>query len=254
METASQQTVLVVGGTGRTGRRVVEQLLDRGVAVRAIVRTPARLPGSVAGRPGLSVIEASLSSIGDSDLVRYVSGCDAVVSCLGHTISLRGVFGPPHDLVTRAVVRLCRAIETARPEKPVRFVLMSSVSVNQPEGLDTRRGAPEKALLCVLRALVPPARDNQRAADVLHDRIGTGNPCVRWVVVRPDTLVEGDVSEYSVHGALVSSLFRPDHTRMANVAHFLCELATDPAAFDAWRGRLPVIIDAPAPAPREPKV
>ncbi|HYQ80211.1 MAG TPA: hypothetical protein VEP68_01855, partial [Anaeromyxobacteraceae bacterium] len=30
-----QQTVLLVGGTGRTGRRALQQLLDRGVGGRA---------------------------------------------------------------------------------------------------------------------------------------------------------------------------------------------------------------------------
>jgi hypothetical protein len=245
-----QQTVLVVGGTGRTGRRVVEQLLGRGVAVRAIVRSADRLPGTVAGRPGLTVIEAPLVSLDDGDLVRHVSGCDAVVSCLGHVITLKGVFGPPHDLVTRAVARLCRAIERTQPEKPIRFILMSSVSVNHPEGLDTRRGALEKALLRVLRALVPPARDNQRAAEALHGRIGTGRPFVRWVVVRPDTLVEGDVSDYAVHETLVSSLFKPASTRMANVAHFMCELVQDPVTWERWAGKLPVVVDTSAPALR----
>lgn len=237
--------VLLVGGTGRTGRCVLRQFLQRGVAVRAIVRSAQRLPEDLAAHPALTVVEADLLSLGDEDLLRHVAGCDAVVSCLGHTISLEGVFGPPHDLVTRAVERLCRAIEASRPDEPVRFILMSSVSVNHPAGLDTRRGALEKALLRVLRALVPPARDNQRAADTLHGRIGTGSPFVRWVAVRPDTLVEGDVSGYSVHGTLVSSLFKPDHTSMANVAHFMCELATREDTWEEWAGKLPVIVDAP---------
>ena len=97
-----QQTVLLVGGTGRTGRRVLEQLLGRGVAVRAIVRSADRLPAGVADDPGLTVVEADLLSLGDADLLRHVSGCDAVVSCLGHVISLKGIFGPPRDLVSES--------------------------------------------------------------------------------------------------------------------------------------------------------
>jgi hypothetical protein len=31
---------------------------------------------------------------------------------------------------------------------------------------------------------------------------------------------------------------------MANVAHFMCELTTDPEVWAAWRGRLPVIVNA----------
>ena len=42
------RTVLLVGGTGRTGGRVLQQLLGRGVSVRAIVRSAERLPAGVA--------------------------------------------------------------------------------------------------------------------------------------------------------------------------------------------------------------
>ena len=73
---------------------------------------------------------------------------------------------------------------------------------------------------------MPPAKDNQQAADFLYDHIGTNNPFVQWAVVRPDTLLEGDVSEYTLHEGLVNSLFAPDSTNMANVAHFMCELVT----------------------------
>jgi hypothetical protein len=34
---------------------------------------------------------------------------------------------------------------------------------------------------------------------------------------------------------------------MANVAHLMCELVTDPAAWQEWKGRLPVVVDAPGP-------
>jgi hypothetical protein len=240
-----QPTVLVVGGTGRTGRRVLEQLLDRGAAVRAIVRpgSAARLPPHVAAHPGLTVIEADLLALDDAGLVDAVRGCDAVVSCLGHVTDLRGIYGAPRDLVTRAVIRLCGAIEACRPARPVKFILLSSVSVNHPEGLDTRRGLLEKVVLTAIRFGVPPARDNQRAADFLGSR-GTDDRYVGWVAVRPDTLREGDACDYSLSETLVSSLFRPDSTNMATVAGFMCDLATDTAGWSAWRGKLPVIVNA----------
>jgi hypothetical protein len=102
--------------------------------------------------------------------------------------------------------------------------------------------------MTAMRAAVPPARDNQRAADLLVHEVGHTDPNLQWVVVRPDTLIEGDVSEYAVHDELVASLFRPDHTRMANVAHFMGELTTDDPTWQRWRSRMPVVVDA-APAP-----
>jgi hypothetical protein len=123
---------------------------------------------------------------------------------------------------------------------------MSSVSVHRTGGLDTRRGAFEKAFMWMLRGLLPPAKDNQRAADFLRETIGAGNLFVQWTAVRPDSLLPGDVSEYTLHEGLVSSLFDPDSTNMANVAHFMCELVTNPKTWADWKAKLPVVINAAA--------
>ena len=240
----TQQTVLLVGGTGRTGRRALQQLLDRGARVRAIVRSGGKLPPDVAGNTNLTVIEASLLSLRDEELQQHLRGCDAVISCLGHVLSLKGIFGPPRDLVTRATMRLCRGVEALQPPAPVKFILMSSVSVNRPGGLDTRRGSFERAFLWMLCGVLPPAQDNQRAADFLVEQIGPSNAFVQWAVVRPDSLLPGEVSEYALHEGLVNSLFAPSSTNMANVAHLMCELVTESRTWADWKFKLPVIINA----------
>ena len=236
--------VLLLGGTGRTGGRVLQQLLARGVSVRAVVRSAERLPAGVADDPRLTVVVADLPSMSDEDVREQVDGCYVVISCLGHTISLQGVFGRPRDLVCRSVERVYRATRELRPAQPVKLILMSSVSVNRDGGLDTRRGRFERAVVWTLRGLIPPARDNQRAADFLQDVIEAADPHVQWVAVRPDALKEGNVTEYALHEGLVDSLFRPGETNMANIAHFMCELATDPEVWAAWQGKLPVIVNA----------
>lgn len=243
-----QQTVLLVGGTGRTGRRALDQLLERDIGVRAIVRSGGTLAPAAARSPHLSVIEASLLSLPEEELQRCLRGCDAVISCLGHVLSPKGIFGPPRDLVTKATSRLCRGIEELQPSAPVKFILMSSVSVNRAGGLDTRRGSLERAFLLMLCGVLPPARDNQRAADFLQEEIGASNPFVEWTAVRPDTLLPGDVSEYTLHEGLVNSLFAPGSTSMANVAHFMCELVTNPKTWADWKAKLPVILNAAAPS------
>lgn len=245
----TQQTVLLVGGTGRTGGRVLRQLLDRGVRVRVIVRSRAKVPADLAGNANLTVIEASLLSLGDEALQEHVRGCDAVISCLGHILSLKGIFGQPRDLVTSATTRLCRAIEALKPSVPVKFILMSSVSVNRPNHLDTHRTSFERTFLKLLCAVLPPANDNQRAADFLLETIDANNTFVQWVVVRPDTLLEGEVSEYTLHEGLVNGLFSPGSTNMANIAHVMCELVTNQTTWTHWKLKLPVIINATASSP-----
>jgi NAD(P)-dependent dehydrogenase (short-subunit alcohol dehydrogenase family) len=236
-------TVLLLGGTGRTGGRVLEQLLSRGVNVRAIVRSAGRLPAGAAANSALTVIEAEPLSLSREEMLEQVRGCDAVISCLGHTNDLKGVFGAPHELVTPMVERACDAAVALQPAEPIRIILMSTVSVHRPGPLDGRRGGVERGMVGLLRAFVPPAKDNQDAADFLLEYVGADGPFVQWVIVRPDTLVEGDVSEYAVHAGLVSSLAKPDHTSRANVAHFMCELVTDPRAWDSWQGGFPVIVN-----------
>jgi uncharacterized protein YbjT (DUF2867 family) len=243
--TRAEQTVLVLGGTGRTGRLVLQQLLERDVHVRAVVRSADRLPADVTDDPRLTVVVADLLSLTDEQVVEHVDGCDTVISCLGHTVSVQGVLGPPHDLVTRSVKRVHAAARALRPAQPMKLILMSSVSVHRPEGLDGRRGRFERAYVWMLRGLVPPARDNQRAADFLQEVVEATDPCAQWVIVRPDTLKDGEVTDYALHEGLVDSLFRPGQTTMANVAHFMCELATKPEVWAAWRGKLPVIVNAP---------
>lgn len=243
---SAKRQVLVLGGTGRTGGRVVRQLLERGVLVKAVVRSAARLPEDVTGNPLLAVAEADLLSLTGQELCRHLEGCDAVISCLGHTSSMRSIFGPPYDLVFRAALSVARAIGHMRPTSPVRFVLMGSVSVNRPGRADAVRKYGERSLLWLLRGLVPPARDNQRAADFFAGSVGAGDGSVEWVVVRPDALRDGEVSQYSLSEELVTSLFRPNKTNMANVAHFMCELATDDDTWRQWSGRMPVITNVEA--------
>jgi hypothetical protein len=242
------ERVLILGATGRTGGRVLTQLLERGVPVRAIVRSADRLPAGSAGNPLLEAVEADTLAMPLSDLVGHLDGCDTVISCLGHTISARGLFGAPRLLVEGTVRRVHEALEVRPPAVPVRLILMSSVSVNRPQRADSQRGAGVRTFLAGLRLVLPPARDNQGAADFLAGEVGPSNPLMQWVVVRPDTLVEGDVSEYALHEGTVASLFKPDQTRMSQVAHFMCELACDEATWQRWVGTMPVIVDTQPPS------
>lgn len=242
-----EHRVLLLGGTGRTGGEVLTQLLERGIPVTALVRSPDRLPATVRDHPRLQVVTAELATMPAATLAAHLRGCDTVVSCLGHNVNLKGVFGAPRDLVEQTVRKVHEAARIApTPAGAVRLVLMSSVSVNRPDRADSRRGAGERGALRVLRALVPPARDNQRAADFLVG-LGAENPTLGWVVVRPDTLRAGDLREYEVTTELVASLLRPASTRMAQVGHFMCALVTDDQVWRRWAGGMPVITDVGEP-------
>ncbi len=237
-------TVLVVGASGATGRLLVDQLLELDVSVRIIVRPRSVLTDHFVGRENVTIIRADLLDLGDDELSRHVAGCDAVASCLGHNLTLRGIFGPPRRLVTEATERLCRAVRAGRPEKAVRFILMNTAG-NQNSDRHERVTAGERMVLWLIRLLVPPHRDNEEAAKYLRVRIGSADREIEWAVVRPDTLTDkGAVTDYSEHPSPTrSAIFNPGTTSRINVANFMARLITDDALWQTWRGEMPVLYD-----------
>jgi nucleoside-diphosphate-sugar epimerase len=238
-------TILVVGGTGATGRLLLAELLRRGHHVRAIVRSPDRLPAPLRDDGRLEVVRADLPALSAAGAGRLVEGCAAVASCLGHTISLKGIFGPPRRLVRDATRTLCRAIRAGKPGKPVRYVLMNTTA-NRNRDLTEPRSLLEEGIFGLLRLALPPQADNEAAADYLRVDIGRDDGAIQWVVVRPDTLTDEDrVTGYQVHPSPTRSpVFNPGRTSRINVGHFMAELLTDDPTWDRWQGRMPVIYNA----------
>lgn len=233
---------LIVGASGATGRLLTEELLNRGQVVKVIVRSPDKLPAAIINHDNVSVIQASILDLSDAELVQHVKGCDAVASCLGHNINLKGLYGHPRKLVTDASRRLCDAIKANRPEKPVKFVLMNTTG-NSNRDLDEPISFAQKSVVGLLRLLLPPHVDNEQAADYLRVKIGQEDEIIEWTAVRPDGLIdENEVTTYEVHPSPIrSAIFNPGQTSRINVGHFMADLITEDDIWQQWKGRMPVI-------------
>lgn len=236
-------TILVVGATGETGQLVVKQLLDCGEIVRVIVRFPDKLSETILSHPNLSVITVSnVLHINKHVMREYVKDCDAVVSCLGHNLTLRGIFGPPFKLVTDVTKLICHAINENKPQRTMKFILMNTAG-NSNENHRETVPFPEKCVLRIIRLLVPPHRDNEKAADYLRIEIGQDNQEIEWTAVRPDSLLNLDeVTKYSIFPSPIrSAIFNPGKTSRINVAHFMSELIINEELWQKWKGQMPVI-------------
>ncbi len=235
-------TVLVVGASGATGRLLVRQLLDKGQSVRAIVRSPETFIKAVGQHERLSVEHATLLELTAEQLRQCVNGCDAIVSCLGHTLSFKGLYGKPRKLVTDATRRLCEAIKAIEPKQPVKFVLMNSTGCRNPE-LAESISYTEKCVVGLIRLLVPPHRDNELAASYLRNQIGQGDTSIEWVTVRPDSLIDEDfITPYKLYASPIrSAIFDSGKTSRINVADFMAELISDDTFWNVWSGNTPVI-------------
>ena len=238
-------TTLVLGATGATGKHVVRQLLEKGHTVRAIARSKTKMLELLTDvtQERLTIIEGSALDMSNEELEDCVQGCDAVVSCLGHNLTFSGVYGNPRKLVTDTAKRLCETIQKRQSSTPVKFILMGTVGAANPDGSDNIRSLSERITLTALRWLLPPHNDNEQAAVYLSNNIGRENPCIEWVVVRPDNLLDGEVSEYEIFDKPQASLFSGAETTRANVAAFICKLILneDEGTWEEWKYRMPVV-------------
>jgi hypothetical protein len=234
--------VFVVGATGATGRWVVKKLLGKGSEVRVVVRSRERFDELIAAHPALEVVEASIGEMSAETLAPMVKDCSAIVSCLGHNLNFKGIWGKPRNLITRATEMLCAAVTLNKPAEPVSFLLMNTVGVANMDLVEPR-GFVTKVAFGILRNLIPPQLDNETAAEFLRSQVGKQHAHISWVVVRPDTLVdEAESTEFVVHPSPTRDpLFNPGKTSRANVAEFMVQLLLDPILFEKWKGQMPAI-------------
>ena len=235
--------ILVVGATGMTGRRLVEQLLGKNYKVRIIVRSSHKLPAVIVENPNTTTTEASVLGLTDEELTEQVKDCDAVVSCLGHVMNFKGIFGEPKKLCTDATRNLCNSLEKHSLPIPTKFILMNTVGVQNPD-LEEKRSRFDRGLLTLLRHILPPHRDNETAAEYLHNTVGKENKSIEWCCVRPDSLINAEVSPYDIKESPTTGILSGQPTARSNVAHFMTELIANAELWSTWKFRMPVIMNS----------
>ena len=100
----------------------------------------------------------------------------------------------------------------------------------------------QKCVIVLLRLLLPPHVDNEKAADFLRTKI-VKNESIEWVAVRPDNLINEDaVSDYEIHPSPIrSAIFDAGKTSRINVGHFMATLISDTELWNKWKGQMPVM-------------
>jgi putative NADH-flavin reductase len=233
---------LVVGASGATGKLLVADLLKQDVEVTAIVRTSSSLKNTFDNHPNYHEVSANVTEMSDDELSPLLKDCDVLLSCLGHNLNFRGMFGEPKRLVTNTIRNVSRVIESLKPDKKVKIILMNTTG-------NSNRDIPEKPplsqilVISIIRLLLPPHVDNEQAADYLRTCIGHSHLFIEWVAVRPDSLTdEMEVSAYEVRKSPTRNvIFDAGSSSRINVANFMANLATDSELWGVWRGKMPVI-------------
>ncbi len=241
-------TILVVGASGATGRQLIEQLLIQGHHIKAVVRSPEKLPESWKSNEHVKIISASILDLSDNEMIKLTHDCHSIVSCLGHNMNWKGIYGQPRKLVTNAARRLCNAIEANKPKGAIKYVLMNTTG-NRNRDLNEPISFAQKCIIGLLRLLLPPHVDNEKAADYLRTQVGQDNQFIEWTAVRPDGLIDYDVvTEYEIHPSPIrSAIFNAGKISRINVGHFMACLISDNNLWNKWKGQMPVIYNKSSP-------
>jgi putative NADH-flavin reductase len=198
----------VFGATGRIGGHVVQQALDAGHTVTAVVRDPARLGvrhralevAPVAGLAGPALLHVALD------------GSDAAISAVGprsradiHVASS----------ATRGILRALEANGTRR------FVAVTAAAIGPipaDEGWLYRR-----VLIPLVTALL---QDIYADMTVMEDEIRRS--ITEWTIVRPPRLVNRPLTR-NYRTAIGGNVPRAGSVSRADVAHAMLAVLDDPA-------------------------
>ncbi|PYX04716.1 MAG: hypothetical protein DMG88_23815 [Acidobacteria bacterium] len=158
--------LFVLGATGRTGREIVQQALERGHYVTAFVRSPESM---TLKNDRLTVLKGD--AMDENQLFEAMQNHDAVLSALGP----RKVF-KPSSLLHDSALATTRAMKRAG----VKRLLVLSAAAHFP-------GIPNRIVSFVLRSHM---RDSRAMEEIVQ---ASG---LDWTIARPPRLTEEDSTSY----------------------------------------------------------
>ena len=158
--------LFVIGATGRTGREIVQQALDRGHEVTAFVRSPE---GIGVKNKRLTVLKGNVMD--ENQLFQTMQNHDAVISTLG-----------PHEVFKPSSLLHDSALATTRAmnRSGVKRLVVLSAAAHFP-------GIPNRIASFIMRNHM---RDSLAMEEIVQ---GSG---LDWTIARPPRLTQEDYSTY----------------------------------------------------------
>ncbi|XP_009759028.1 uncharacterized protein At2g34460, chloroplastic [Nicotiana tabacum] len=209
---SEKKRIFVAGATGSTGKRIVEQLLAKGFAVKAGVLDIDKAKSILSGpNPDLQIVKADVTE-GSARLADAIGNdSDAVICATGFRRSLD--FLAPWKVDNFGTVNLVEACRTLGVK---RFILISSILVNGAEMGQLFN--PAYVFLNVLGlTLVAKLQAEQyiRRSGINYTIVRPGGlrndpPQGNIVMEQEDTLYEGSISRDQVAEVAVEALLHPE--------------------------------------------
>ena len=166
--------IALFGGSGRTGLEFLSLALKQGYAVKALVRTPSKIPFQ---DPNLTLIQGDVL---DAQAVgKTVEGCEIVVSLFGQ------VKGSPKDLQTQGTGHI---VEAMRAKGVNKIISLSGGGLPYPA--QDRPKLSDKIIRGLMKIFVPQLIDDAIGHHKVLERSG-----LTWLIVRAPRLTQGQAKK-----------------------------------------------------------
>jgi uncharacterized protein YbjT (DUF2867 family) len=196
--------VLIIGATGGTGRQLVQQALDLGHQVTALVRKPAKLKIQ---HPNLKVMKGNVLDY--ASVESAMPGQSAVVCALGHKRLLY-----PTKILSEGTRNILRAMKTCNVP---RFICETALGIGNTVG----RGGLLYTFFVVPFILPFYFWDKVRQEEAIAESDRD------WVIVRPGALTNGAARGRYRHDLNFGNFFWTARISRADVADFMLKQMTD---------------------------
>ena len=193
--------LLVIGGTGKTGRELIKQGLAQGHVITAVVRKPKKIKYS---HPNLIILKGNV--LIPKSIENIFQGQDAVLSALGHK---------KFFIKTTILSRGTRNIIAAMNKNGVkRFICITSLGIN-----DSRfKLGLYYTLFTIPVILLFYFLDKSKQEKLIMKSE------LAWTIVRPGQLTNGKKRTIYKHGESVGHYVLTKMISRADVAHFMLNI------------------------------
>jgi putative NADH-flavin reductase len=157
--------VAVLGGTGKAGKFVVDELVKQGYPVKVLVRTPQN---TVNNDPLIEVVTGNAKNY--ATIQRLLSGCHAVISTIGPSKS-------EATINSIAVTHLIKVMRNLRIKRYIEVAGWGIQAENDKKGLKTR------LVGWIIRKVVPA---RAKARQNVYEMLRASN--LDWTLVRSATI------------------------------------------------------------------
>jgi uncharacterized protein YbjT (DUF2867 family) len=208
------EQVLILGATGFVGRRLLPELLKKGVRVRLLVRDTSKLHGAFSGE-GVEVIKGDLVT---GDGIEKALKDIRIAYYLVHSMGGRSIFQNREyaDKDTRAAENFLRAADVSGLERIIYLGALGERGDGLSEHLKSRAEIADilssgRAAATILRAaiIIGAGGASFEMLRYLVERLPV-MVCPKWIDTRIQPIVLRDVLQY-----LVGCLFNPDTRGMS---------------------------------------